>query len=118
MWARVVEFMLAMWLGLSPFILKYPPGDTFLWANAWICCFLIALFALLSFYERLEKIHLLTCLVALWLIGVAYRQFPQSANLAEQNSMALGVLFFLFALVPSRSEKSPKGWREFMHKKK
>src|ERR1700733_6050280 len=77
MWARVVEFMLACWLAISPFIFRYPGNDMFLWANDFVCASLVALFALLSFWHPLRNIHLLTLGVALWLWCMGYRSFPE-----------------------------------------
>ncbi|MES2345321.1 MAG: hypothetical protein V4494_05235 [Chlamydiota bacterium] len=117
MWARVVEFMLAVWLALSPFILRYPAQETFLWANDFICAFLIALFALVSFWPPCRKIHLLTLGVALWLLGIGYSTFPALALPPQENSVVIGLLLLMLALVPSHSHHLSPSWEEFEKKK-
>ncbi len=117
MWARVVEFMLACWLALSPFIFRYRSEDTFLWVNDFICASLVALFALLSFWHPLRKIHLMTLGVALWLWGQGYTSFPEIAPPAQANSVAIGLILLMLAIVPSHSHHSPLSWKEFINKK-
>lgn len=68
MWARITELFVAFWLAITPFIFH----DQSLSVQLWICAFLIALFALLSFWNRLRKMHLCTLGVALWLWGLGY----------------------------------------------
>lgn len=118
MWARVVEFMLACWLALSPFILRYPATETFLWANDFICAFLIALFALLSFWTPLRKIHLLTLGVALWLWGLGYSSFPGITLTSQENSVVIGLMLLMLAIVPSHSHHPSPSWQEFINNKK
>lgn len=113
MWARVVEFMLACWLALSPFILHYPSDDKFLWISDFLCALLTALFALLSFSPYLSKIHHLTLAVGLWLLFVGYQNFPEYALPSQENSVALGLLLMMLAIVPSHSHRPPSSWREF-----
>jgi hypothetical protein len=117
MWARVVEFMLACWLAISPFIFHYPKDQTTLWVNDFTCSILIALFSLLSFHEKLEKMHLLILLVGLWLLAFGYRAFPLDATHAEQNATTVGLLLLMVAIIPSHSQLPPKKWRRFYEKK-
>ena len=117
MWARVVEFMLACWLALSPFILRYSANETFYWANDLVCAFLIALFALLSFWHPLRKIHLLTLGVALWLWGLGYTSFPGITPPAQENSVVIGLMLLMLAIVPSHSHHISPSWHEFTNKK-
>lgn len=116
MWARVVEFMLACWLTLSPFIFRYPKGEIALWANDFICAFLIALFALLSFWDPLRKIHLMTLGVALWLWGYGYTSFPEPGMSFDQNAVVIGLLLLMLAIVPSHSHHPSRSWQEFIKK--
>lgn len=117
MWARVIEFMLAIWLALSPFIFRYSSGETFLWVNDFVCASLVALFALLSFWHSLRKIHLLTIGIALWLWGLGYSTFPGKTSPPLENSVVIGLLLFMLAIIPSRSEQISHSWQEFMRKK-
>lgn len=113
MWARVVEFMLACWLAISPFIFRYPGNERFFWINDYICAFLIGLFAFLSFWHPLRKIHLLSIGVGLWLIKVGYQTFPQLASAPEENAMSIGILILMLAIVPSHSHMPPHSWQVF-----
>jgi hypothetical protein len=118
MWARVVEFMLACWLALSPFILRYPAEDTFLWANDFICASLVALFALLSFWHPLRKIHLMTLGVALWLWGLGYTSLPGITPPPQENSVVIGLMLLMLAIIPSHSHHTTLSWQEFIDNKK
>lgn len=113
MWARIVEFMLACWLMISPFIFRYSSEDTLFWANDLICATLIASFSLFSFWKPLRKLHLFTLAVAFWLWGRGYINFPLPPSIVQENSVVLGLLFFMLALVPTRSEELSPSWKEF-----
>ncbi len=110
MWARIVECVLAIWLFLSPCIFDYSATDSFLWVSA----FLIALFALLSFWPRCKNIHLLSLGVVLWLWGSGYRSFPLPPSAAEENSVAVGLFLLMLAIVPSHSFRFSKSWKDFL----
>lgn len=114
MWARVVEFMLAVWLAFSPFILRYSSQEPLMWANTLICAALIMLFALLSFWDPLRKIHLLTLGVALWLLGLGYSTFPEIAQPPEENSAVLGLLLLMLTIVPTHSHHLSRSWQKFI----
>lgn len=118
MWARVVEVMIAIWLALSPFIFHHPAEERFLWVNDFICACLVALFALLSFWRPLRKIHLVTMVLALWLWSLGYGDFPEKASAAVQNFVVIGLLLLMTAIVPSDSERPSFSWQKFMEKKK
>jgi hypothetical protein len=109
--------MIAVWLALSPFIFRYPPGEIFFWINDFVCACLVALFALLSFWHPLRKIHLLTLAIALWLWGLGYRTFPEKTSPSLENSVVIGILLLMLAIVPSRSNQLSYPWQEFIKKK-
>lgn len=117
MFARVVEFMLACWLAISRFIFHYSPEESFLWKNDLVCATLIALFALLSFADKLNKMHLFTLLVALWLMVLSYCNFPMEATPPLENYLALGLLFLILAVLPSNCHLPPRPWRKFYKEK-
>lgn len=99
--------MLAFWLALSPFIFAHE-----LFVHDFTIAFLIALFSLLSFHERLEKMHLCNLMIAAWLIGSAFSaSIPLPSGL--QNHLIIGILLTLFGIVPSHSHLPPKAWRQF-----
>lgn len=118
MWARVVEFMLACWLAISPFIFRYSSRETFLWANDFICAFLIATFALLSFWSPLKRMHLFTFGVALWLWAFGYQRFPLEALPSQENSVVIGLLLLMLSIVPSGSYLPPTSWQKFIQAKR
>ncbi|MDP1608003.1 MAG: hypothetical protein Q8L98_01670 [Chlamydiales bacterium] len=117
MWARVIEFMLAIWLALSPFILRYPSHETFFWINDLVCACLVALFALVSFWYPLRKIHLLTIGIALWLWSLGYSNFPEQTSPPLENSVVIGLLLLILAIVPSHASLPSHSWQEFMKRK-
>lgn len=112
MWARVIEFMLACWLALSPFIFTYPDDATFFWANDFICSTAITFFALISFYIPLRKMHLCNLLIAFYLIALGFIFKESSA----QNYVVLGILFLMLAIIPTDASLQPKPWRDFYNK--
>ena len=113
MWARILEFMLACWLAASPFILRYPPEETFFWTSDLACATLAALFALLSFWRPLRKIHLLNLAVAAWLWGLGYIGFPDLAPPPQENSVAVGLLLLMLSLIPCHSHLPSPSWWKF-----
>lgn len=113
MWPRVVEVHLAIWLMISPFVLRYPDGERFLWFNDYACASLVALFSLLSFWPRLEKLHLLNLGVAAWLVGVAYLRSQPPAAPPYQNYAVLALLLLTFGILPSHASEPPRKWKEF-----
>ncbi len=117
MWARIVEVMIAVWLALSPFIFHYPSEETFLWTNDFVCACLVALFALFSFWHPLRKIHLVTIAIAFWLWGLGYRDFPEKTAVSLQNSVVIGLLLLILAIVPSHSSQLSHPWQKFTKKK-
>jgi hypothetical protein len=114
MWVRTIEFMLGCWLALSPFILRYPSHETFLWSSDLTCAGLIIVFSLLSFYPPLSKMHLFNLGVAFWLLGLGYATFPEIALPPQENSVSIALLIFMLALIPTHSHIPPQSWVEFL----
>lgn len=117
MWGRVVEFMLACWLAISPFLFGYPKDAHFFWMNDFTCSFLVACFSLASFYKPLRKMHLCNLGISFYLIALSYILQSSPMYEALQNYMVLGLLFLMIAIVPSDAEKSPLPWEEFYKRK-
>lgn len=113
MWARVVEFMLAMWLAISPFIFKYPDDARFFWANDFTIATLIAFFSLSSIYKSLRKIHLVNLAIALYLIFLSYLFQDSPMYAALQNYMVLGIIILMTGIIPAEASKPPVPWRKF-----
>jgi len=116
MWARIVEFMLAAWLSVSPFIFRYPDDRFFFWANDLVCSILIAFFSLICYYRPLRKMHLCNLLIAFWLIALGYIFRGDPLDVALQNYVTFGLLLLMVAIVPTDSEKPPMSWRDFYEK--
>ncbi|HSX26915.1 MAG TPA: hypothetical protein VLE89_07930 [Chlamydiales bacterium] len=108
MWARVIEFMLAVWLSLSRFIFNQPFS-----INELICASFIALFSLLSFHSKFDKMHLCNYLIVIWLF---YLDYSHGAPLPPfmQNYQVLALLILMTALIPSHSHQPPRPWRKFL----
>jgi len=113
MWARLFEFMLALWLSVSPFIFRHAADETFLWASDLSCASIIAVLSLASFNKRIEKIHLLNIAVGLWLIAVGAFRAESPPPPAMQNQIVVGLLLLMFAVIPSRSDEPPRAWQRF-----
>ena len=116
MWARIVEFMLACWLAISPFIFGYPSDARFFWINDFTCSILMIFFALICYYRPLRKMHLLNLLLSLYLIGLSYVFKGNPLENALQNYMVLGLLLLMISIIPTDADKSPKPWRDWYNK--
>jgi hypothetical protein len=114
MWARVIEFMLACWLAISPFVFEHPAHATILWANDLTCAILIATFSLACYHRRLKRAHLLNLPLALWLLSVGFMNVKSATTCAAQNHMVVALLLAILAIVPSRSAKPPQTWVDFV----
>ena len=113
MWARVIEFMLACWLAISPFIFAYPGQATLYWVNDFICSVAIAFFSLISYYAPLRKMHLCNLVVAFYLIAlnIIFNESPIQNGL--QNYEVLGIILLMLAIIPTDASQQPKPWRDF-----
>lgn len=116
MWSRVIEFMLACWLAVSPFIFRHDPEDFFLWAHDLICATLIGVCALVSFNSRLHRAHLLILPIAAWLVARAFLSEPPPAP-ALQNHIVVGLLLLMLAVIPCRSSQPPRKWQASIREK-
>lgn len=112
MWARVIEFMLGCWLAISPFIFTSGPQPTRAWYLDWICAVLVILFALLSYWKPTRHIHVMTGLLALFMIGYGRFAYSSPVPPACQNYIMTGLLLLMFALVPNRASHPPRIWYE------
>jgi len=110
MWARDVECMLGVWLLLSPFVFGHDPDATGLWASDLICAALVSTFALLSYGKPTQHAHLLTLLVALWLIGFGRFGAASPLPAGMQNNIVVGLLLLMFAIVPNHASRPPRRW--------
>jgi len=114
MWARVIEFMLACWLAVSPLVFSHAPGRTLVWVADYSCAVLVASAALLSFHSRLRRCHLLHLPVAGAMILLGLLMPDTISDPAAQNYLVVALLLGMFAIVPSRAAQPPRAWREFL----
>lgn len=115
MWARVVEFMLGVWLSVSWIIFGYK-DDTIFIAHDLTCFFLISCFSLLSYLKKLRHLHLFNFLIAFWLAGWSYYLYRSQFESLAQNYMTLAWFFFLLSIVPSHASSPPYRWVKFKKK--
>lgn len=110
MWSRVVEIMLACWLLVSPFVFQHSSQETMLWVSDFACAVAVATLAMLSYWPPTRHAHLVTVLVALWLI--LFGRFAVAAPIPPgyQNEMVVGLLLLMFAIVPNHAARMPLAW--------
>ncbi len=117
MWARILEVMIACWLAASRFIFRYEDPFGFWHVNDLVCAFFIALFAFLSFHQKLGKMHLFTFLIVIWLFVLNYSHGYPLPNML-QNYQVIAFLLLMIALIPSHAQLPPKPWRDYILKRK
>jgi hypothetical protein len=108
MWARIVELLLGGWLLASPFLFSIPLFDD------WLAALLVLLFAGLSFFESLNKMHLLQVVPAGWLIYLSFSYPTPYLPFYLQNDLLVALSLFLFAVIPSNASDHPRPWRNFL----
>ncbi len=118
MWARVLEFALACWLALSPFIFRYDERAHDFLLHDLSCTLLVMAFAFLSFWKPLRRMHLLIIPVALWLTGLAFLHEEAPPPVPYQNYVVIGVLLLVFAIIPGDASDPPEAWTDFMKKRR
>ena len=106
MWARISELFLGLWLLLSHFLLSAKSFTDLIAAG------LILLFATLSFYEKLNKLHLLEIFPIGWLFYLGYSD--PTPSFAAQNHILVALSLFMFAILPSRASDPPRPWKRFL----
>lgn len=111
MWARIAEFIIAIWLIVSRFILPY--GELkFDFADFGIP-FLIIFFAALSYFGWLNKMHLLQVIPALWLLEISFTYPTPWLPFGLQNHILVALTLLTFAIIPSRASEPPRPWKRF-----
>lgn len=115
MWPRVSEFFFSLWLACSWMIFGYKP-NTPLFLNDILCFILITFFSIGSYITPLRRIYLFNLLMGIWLI--VFSTFPFVGEIAKQNYVSLGLILFMFAIIPSPAERAPYDWEKFMENRK
>ncbi len=118
MWARVMEFALACWLALSPFIFRYEDEGYGLMANDLVCALLIMTMAFLSFWRPLEKAHFMIIPVALWLMGLAFFHESAPPPPPYQNYVFVSIILIVLAIIPNYASAPPRSWAEYSENRK
>lgn len=110
MWPRVTECMLGCWLLVSPFVFRYEDQPLGWWINDYVVGLAVIAFGLLSYWRPARRIHLLTVLLAIWLVlyGRFGHQYPFPP--AAQNYITLGFLLMMIAIIPSHASEPPPEW--------
>ena len=112
MWSRAIEVLLGIWLLASPFVFAFPAERPAWWLNDLAAGGFVILFGLLSFWNPVRKAHLLSLLVACWLIAFAYYHGLGDAPPASQNHLAVGLALLMFAVIPNHASDPPHSWSE------
>jgi hypothetical protein len=109
MWARVVEFMLACWLGVSPFVFQH--GDQLeFWIADWTVAVLVGTLSLACYWRPLRHGHLGILLVTLCLGLWARFSFTSPLPSAAQNEITVALLLMMVAIVPNHASVPPVAW--------
>ena len=95
---------------ISPFVFRHAPGATALWANDVACGATVICFGLLSYAQSTRHTHLLSLVVAVWLIAFAYWQGFGAAPPASQNHAIIGLLLAMFAVIPNHASRPGSKW--------
>lgn len=106
MWSRVIEFSLACWLAISPFVFQHA-DNLLLWGVDFGSAALVVCLALSSFWRPLRRAHLLILVVAVFLI--CFGRIAGNDNMlpAYQNQIVIGLLLLMFAIVPNHASDPP-----------
>ncbi|MBX7067396.1 MAG: hypothetical protein K1X28_09210 [Parachlamydiales bacterium] len=110
MWARICEILLGLWLFASHFLFTLHD-----WIDA-ACASMIIIFSALSFFETLNKMHLLQVLPAAVLLYVSYSLPSPHLPLTMQNYILVGLGLIMFAIIPSHASEPPRPWKKFLNK--
>ncbi|GAB4237234.1 MAG: hypothetical protein Tsb0021_17040 [Chlamydiales bacterium] len=119
MWARHSEAFIGLWLALSYFIFRYAsPYAPILMVNDLICSFLIIFFSISTYYKTFRYCHLLNFILGLWLLGWVFLSDAGIDFAPYQNYGVIGLLLLMLSIVPTKSERPPKAWIDFLEQKK
>lgn len=108
MWPRIFELLIAFWLILSHFLLRYDGIADF------TAAVLVAFFALLALFERFAKAHLLQIIPIGILFYVSYSYPSYELPFALQNFIVTALTLLFFFILPTDACSPPKQWREFL----
>jgi len=109
MWARVLEFVIATWLPLSPWFFRAEDKFSLVIVES-IVGLVIALLTALSYLPRWRYLHFGNVLVALMLVGWGRlaESFPPPVH---QGHIVMGLVLLMIALIPVDASQPPPGWK-------
>lgn len=115
MWARIAEVLISIYLSLSSFFFPYPQP---LWMfnlciASWIWFFYFA-----TFYHPLRNFHYYNLFAALALIVYAFIQPDSPPPPPFQNYVVIGLVLFIFGIIPNHASIPPEPWRRYYSKKR
>ncbi|MEQ8768034.1 MAG: hypothetical protein RL885_29290 [Planctomycetota bacterium] len=109
MWARVVEVLLACWLGVSPFVIPEASRTHPRYAVDYTAALLVAGFSLFACVPRRGVWRMGTFAVGL---GIAVAGWCGLGNEAgAQNLLSVGLLLAMFAVIPTQASELPRSWK-------
>lgn len=103
--------MLGCWLLVSPWIFGHYPQQQAFVINDFACAVAVMAFGFLSFWRPLRHIHLLTILVAGWMIAFAYLNRAEPVPPPLQNNVLTALLLMMFAVLPNHASQPPEAWQ-------
>ncbi len=115
MWGRTIELALAAWLAISPFIFRYPAEATLRWVNDYACALIVIICSLTCYHRSLRKAHVVNIGIALWLVGIGLFGSTMPPPAWRQNTLAVGLLLGMFAIIPTDTLRPPRGWSTFLN---
>lgn len=110
MWARISELILGLWLFASYFVFADYPRVGFFAAT------LMCIFALFSYINFLNKMHLLQVIPAALLIYEGFSYPTPFLPFGLQNFVVVALLLLMFTIVPSNASDHPRPWKKFLEK--
>lgn len=106
-WPDSVNFILGVWLVISPWVLQYAQPAYPAW-NAWIVGIIIAVAAfsaLVAFHQWEEWVNVVLAvwlIISPWALGFSTQTTPTS------NQIVVGVLVGVLAILSARHEHEPR----------
>ena len=111
MWPRVVELMLGCWLLLTAFIFRGTPQLEAFVVNDAVAGGIVVICSLLCYWRPTRRAHVVTLLVGLGLAAYGYFVTERPGPPAAQNDIMVGLLLFIFAIIPTEASLPPEPWR-------
>jgi hypothetical protein len=97
-----------VWLIASHFLFSLTGWDDL------VLGFFVILFAALSFFDRLNKMHLFQILPAGWLLYLSYSYPTPWLPFFMQNYILTAISILMFAIIPSNASEHPRPWKSFL----